>query len=50
MSQRIIRIEDLEPITPFSRGTTEIFFTGHWSSRKPVYVGKNLAVPFRDVP
>ena len=40
MSQRIIRIEDLEPITPFSRGTTEIFLTGHWSSRKPVYIEK----------
>ncbi len=40
MSHRIIRIEDLEPITPFSRGTTEVFLTGHWSSRKPVYVEK----------
>ena len=36
MSHRTIRIEDIEPIIPFSRGTTEIFLTGHWSSKKPV--------------
>jgi NADPH-dependent glutamate synthase beta subunit-like oxidoreductase/Pyruvate/2-oxoacid:ferredoxin oxidoreductase delta subunit len=40
MSYRNIRIEDIEPIIPFSRGTTEVFFTGHWSSKKPVYVEK----------
>ncbi len=40
MSQRTIRIEDIEPIIPFSRGTTEVFFTGHWSSRKPFYAEK----------
>ncbi|HME42049.1 MAG TPA: NAD(P)-binding protein [Syntrophorhabdales bacterium] len=40
MSHRTIRIEDIEPIIPFSRGTTEIFFTGHWSSKKPVYAEK----------
>jgi len=37
---RTITIKDIEPIIPFSRGTTEIFLTGHWSSRKPVYVEK----------
>jgi NADPH-dependent glutamate synthase beta subunit-like oxidoreductase/Pyruvate/2-oxoacid:ferredoxin oxidoreductase delta subunit len=35
-----ITIEDLKPISPFSQGTTEIFLTGHWSSRKPIYVEK----------
>ena len=40
MSHRTIRIEDIEPIIPFSRGTTEVFFTGHWSSKKPVYAEK----------
>jgi NADPH-dependent glutamate synthase beta subunit-like oxidoreductase len=35
-----ITIEDLKPISPFSQGSTEIFLTGHWSSRKPVYVKK----------
>jgi NADPH-dependent glutamate synthase beta subunit-like oxidoreductase/Pyruvate/2-oxoacid:ferredoxin oxidoreductase delta subunit len=35
-----ITIEDLKPISPFSQGTTEIFLTGHWSSRKPAYVEK----------
>jgi NADPH-dependent glutamate synthase beta subunit-like oxidoreductase len=40
MSHRTIRIEDIEPIIPFSRGTTEVFFTGHWSSKKPVYTEK----------
>jgi NADPH-dependent glutamate synthase beta subunit-like oxidoreductase len=37
---RTITIKDIEPIIPFSRGTTEIFLTGHWSSRKPQYVEK----------
>jgi NADPH-dependent glutamate synthase beta subunit-like oxidoreductase len=40
MSHRTIRIEDIETIIPFSRGTTEVFFTGHWSSKKPVYTEK----------
>ncbi len=35
-----ITIEDLKPMSPFSQGSTEIFLTGHWSSRKPVYVEK----------
>lgn len=35
-----ITIEDLKPISPFSQGSTEIFLTGHWSSRKPVYAEK----------
>jgi NADPH-dependent glutamate synthase beta subunit-like oxidoreductase/Pyruvate/2-oxoacid:ferredoxin oxidoreductase delta subunit len=40
MSDRAITIKDIEPIAPFSRGTTEIFLTGHWSSRKPAWVEK----------
>ncbi len=40
MSYRNIVIGDIEPIIPFSRGTTEIFLTGHWSSRKPFYSEK----------
>lgn len=32
-----ITIRDIERITPFSRGSTEIFKTGRWSPRKPVY-------------
>ena len=39
-TSRTITIKDIEPIIPFSRGTTEIFLTGHWSSRKPLYVEK----------
>jgi NADPH-dependent glutamate synthase beta subunit-like oxidoreductase/Pyruvate/2-oxoacid:ferredoxin oxidoreductase delta subunit len=35
-----ISIEDIEPKAPLSRGSTEIFLTGHWSSRKPIYVEK----------
>ncbi len=35
-----ITIEDLKPMSPFSQGSTEIFLTGHWSSRKPVYADK----------
>ena len=40
MNHRGITIEDLKPISPFSQGTTEIFLTGHWSSRKPAYKEK----------
>ncbi|HVN22594.1 MAG TPA: NAD(P)-binding protein [Syntrophorhabdales bacterium] len=40
MSHRTIGIKDIEPIIPFSRGTTEVFFTGHWSSKKPFYAEK----------
>jgi NADPH-dependent glutamate synthase beta subunit-like oxidoreductase len=40
MSHRTIHIQDIEPIIPFSRGTTEVFLTGHWSSKKPVYAEK----------
>ena len=40
MSQTEITIEDLKGISPFSQGSTEIFHTGLWSSRKPVYVDK----------
>jgi len=40
MNHHSITIEDIEPLAPFSQGSTEIFLTGHWSSRKPVYVEK----------
>ena len=30
-----LTIKDIEPLVPFSRGSTEIFLTGHWSSKKP---------------
>lgn len=40
MSQIEITIEDLKGISPFSQGSTEIFHTGLWSNRKPVYVDK----------
>ena len=40
MTQRKITIKDLEKIAPFSRGSTEIFLTGLWSPRKPLYVEK----------
>ncbi len=36
----MIDIKEIEPLLPFSRGTTEIFLTGHWSSKKPVYANK----------
>ncbi|MCX8022248.1 MAG: NAD(P)-binding protein [Syntrophorhabdaceae bacterium] len=35
-----ITIEDIKPMSPFSQGSTEIFLTGQWSSRKPLYVEK----------
>src|SRR5512134_544290 len=38
--KHLIGIEEIEPKAPFSRGSTEIFLTGQWSSRKPVYVEK----------
>jgi NADPH-dependent glutamate synthase beta subunit-like oxidoreductase len=40
MSDQGVGIRDIEPLAPFSRGSTEGFLTGHWSSRKPVYVEK----------
>jgi NADPH-dependent glutamate synthase beta subunit-like oxidoreductase/ferredoxin len=40
MSHHSITIKDIEPLAPFSQGSTEVFLTGHWSSRKPVYVEK----------
>ncbi len=40
MSHRNITINDIEQIAPFSRGSTEIFLTGQWSSRKPYYSDK----------
>ncbi len=40
MDRREITIKDIEPLVPFSRGSTEIFLTGHWSSKKPAYVDK----------
>lgn len=35
-----ISIKDIEPIAPFSQGSTECFLTGRWSSRKPIWVDK----------
>jgi NADPH-dependent glutamate synthase beta subunit-like oxidoreductase len=40
MSEQRITIKDIEPLAPFSRGSTEIFLTGHWSSKKPSWVEK----------
>jgi NADPH-dependent glutamate synthase beta subunit-like oxidoreductase len=40
MSHHHITIQDIERVAPFSRGSTEIFKTGQWSSRKPVYIEK----------
>lgn len=40
MAYRDITIEDIEPIIPFSRGSTEIFLTGQWSAGKPAWVEK----------
>jgi heterodisulfide reductase subunit A2 len=40
MSHHVINIKDIEPIAPFSQGSSEIFLTGHWSSRKPLYIEK----------
>ncbi len=35
-----IDIDYIREIAPFSQGSTEIFLTGRWSSRKPVWVEK----------
>jgi NADPH-dependent glutamate synthase beta subunit-like oxidoreductase/Pyruvate/2-oxoacid:ferredoxin oxidoreductase delta subunit len=35
-----ITIEDIKQIAPFSQGSTEIFLTGLWSSKKPVHIDK----------
>lgn len=35
-----ITIEDIKKIVPFSQGSTEIFLTGLWSSRKPIHLDK----------
>ena len=35
-----ITIDDIKKIAPFSQGSTEIFLTGLWSSRKPIHVDK----------
>ena len=40
MTERKVTIEDIKQIIPFSPGSTEIFLTGQWSPRKPVYVEK----------
>lgn len=40
MNRDGISIKEIEPVAPFSQGSTEIFLTGHWSSRKPVYTEK----------
>jgi len=40
MDRRAITINDVEAVSLFSRGSTEIFKTGQWSSKKPFYVEK----------
>jgi len=40
MDSRTITIKDIEAVSLFSRGSTEIFKTGQWSSKKPFYVEK----------
>jgi NADPH-dependent glutamate synthase beta subunit-like oxidoreductase/Pyruvate/2-oxoacid:ferredoxin oxidoreductase delta subunit len=40
MDSPVITIKDLEAVSVFSRGSTEIFKTGQWSSKKPIYVEK----------
>ncbi len=40
MSEHKLTIKDIEPLAPFSRGSTGIFLTGRWSPKKPVYVEK----------
>src|SRR5208282_5886660 len=40
MDHRKITIKDIERVAPFSRGSTEIFLTGLWSARKPVWAEK----------
>lgn len=45
MDEHRITIEEIEPLVPFSRGSTEVFHTGHWSSRKPSW--RELTSPCR---
>ncbi|MCX5813980.1 MAG: FAD-dependent oxidoreductase [Proteobacteria bacterium] len=40
MDNHAITIKDIEAVSIFSRGSTEIFKTGQWSSKKPFYVEK----------
>lgn len=40
MSHFPIPIQEIDLIVPFSRGSTEIFKTGLWSSQKPFYLEK----------
>jgi NADPH-dependent glutamate synthase beta subunit-like oxidoreductase len=40
MDSHIITINDIEAVSLFSRGSTEIFKTGQWSSKKPFYAEK----------
>ena len=40
MDQHKITIKNIEPLAPFSKGSTEIFLTGYWSPKKPFYVEK----------
>jgi NADPH-dependent glutamate synthase beta subunit-like oxidoreductase len=40
MNSSIITIKDIEAVSLFSRGSTEIFKTGQWSSKKPFYAEK----------
>jgi NADPH-dependent glutamate synthase beta subunit-like oxidoreductase len=40
MDSHVLTIKDIEAVSLFSRGSTEIFKTGQWSSKKPFYVEK----------
>ncbi len=40
MDSPTITIKDIEAVSLFSRGSTEIFKTGQWSSKKPFYIEK----------
>ncbi len=40
MDYQEITIKDIERVAPFSRGSTEVFHTGLWSAKKPVWTEK----------
>lgn len=37
---RKITIKEIEPLVPFSQESTEIFLTGYWSNKKPLWIEK----------
>lgn len=37
---REITIKEIEPLAPFSQESTEIFLTGYWSNKKPLWIEK----------